>query len=146
MVHHMICGLCSSLFALFVDMKSSCPESFLFSLWHWAQVCSLVDYLNTYLASWCLWPTSSKVYECPEWYQSFISTSEKSLVDAGTRRVRGSIERRCKIETEAGIHGPMPLLVFLSVMWYLPCSTSTVLGEAYLTVEMSLMMIALNEL
>ena len=41
--------LCFSLFALFVDMKFSCPESFLFSLWHWAQMCSFVVYLNTIL-------------------------------------------------------------------------------------------------
>jgi len=39
--------LCFSLFALFVDMKFSCPESFLFSLWHWVQECSIVVYLNS---------------------------------------------------------------------------------------------------
>ena len=39
---------CFSLFALFVVLKFSSPVSLLFSLWHWAQECSLVDYLNNY--------------------------------------------------------------------------------------------------
>jgi len=42
---------CFSLFALFVYLNISCPESFLFSLLHWAQVCSFVDYLNMLLNS-----------------------------------------------------------------------------------------------
>ena len=37
---------CLPLFALFVYLKFSCPLSLLFSLWHWAQECSIVVYLN----------------------------------------------------------------------------------------------------
>ena len=40
--------LCFSLFGLFVVLKFLSPVSLLFSLWHWAQECSFVDYLNTY--------------------------------------------------------------------------------------------------
>ena len=44
---------CFSLFALFVVLKFSSPVSLLFSLWHWAQESSFVDYLNTCHQQFC---------------------------------------------------------------------------------------------
>ena len=72
---------CFSLFALFVDLKFLCPVFLLFSLWHWAQECSFVVYLNTtevldscrhlqvcsfFLHSWCeISGCSQFQYTCP---------------------------------------------------------------------------------
>ena len=49
---------CFSLFGLFVVLKFSSPVSLLFSLWHWAQECSLVDYLNTFSNDSLVWHQS----------------------------------------------------------------------------------------